>query len=286
MWSEYSVYLGPDFYYISGDARKVIRGVPGFGAELPAGAPLLLIGLAALLWRSLAPRRWAGTGRYVWLLILGALLLAPLPASLTVRNPNGFRAAPLAPLYALVVGIGVGVLWDLSARWLRGRWQPLVRWTGIAVLVAALGWQCSQWYGALIEQHPKLVASTWFFAPSIREAMNRTVELAPQYDEVWLDSDSVGRPYIYLLAAQPMPPAESQALIKVRRVPLEPNFVTSIGRYHFDDLSSWPTDLPAVAALPDRFGESGYMLQEWQHDGRSLLILRGMHAVPVQDTGD
>ncbi|MCU0494669.1 MAG: glycosyltransferase family 39 protein, partial [Chloroflexaceae bacterium] len=47
-------------------------------------------------------------------LFLGALLLAPLPASLTEPGIHSFRASIAAPVYALVVGMGGALLWKLA----------------------------------------------------------------------------------------------------------------------------------------------------------------------------
>ena len=41
--------------------------------------------------------------------------------------------------------------------------------------------------------------------------MRRVAGYAPQFDEVLVDATSVGRPYIFLLAAEALPPAEAQA---------------------------------------------------------------------------
>lgn len=303
-WREYRVYLQPDFYYVSGDARKVIRGVPGHGSALSVEAPLLLAGLAALALLVAAGfpatepqdagrfsrasalaawvRRISPLPAPAWALILGALLIAPLPASLTKGNPSNFRAATLAPLYALVVGMGAALLWQ-AANWLPSRWPLVARSAGVVALALALGWQCGAWYADLLQTHPPLVVNTFFFADGELETMQRVVALAPQYDEVWLDTATIGRPYIYLLAARPMPPAESQAQIVVERPELPPNEVVQIGRYHFDDLRRLPADLPAREVVLDRFARSGYIAQDWRRDGRRILLVRGISSLPPAD---
>lgn len=283
IWRNYSVYLQPDFYYLRGDWRKAIRAVPGHGAELWATAPLVLLGIGLLAWRMLRP---AHERRIWWLLVL-ALLIAPLPASLTTSNPHSFRAATIAPLYALLAGLGVALLWmgiHAAAQRLRAHARAPRMAAGILAVLIMPGmlWQYAGWYRDLLQQHARITAITWFFADQLPQTMQRVVALAPAYDEVWIDSDSVGRPYVYLLAAQPMPPAESQALTRVLRRPGEPHFVEQIGRYHFGDLSAWPIDLPTVESIPDRFGVAGYIMQEREVDGKRLLVLRGMESAPLE----
>jgi len=299
-WHEYQVYLLPDFYYISGDARKVIRGVAGHGAALSVEAPLLMLGLAALAllivarWRQIepvpdaadavpTPARLSALPTPVWWLILAALLIAPLPASLTEHNPNTFRAATITPLYALLVGIGAAVLWQCAAR-LPARWPQIARVAGTGLLVAVLAWQSAAWYTDLVQRHAALASGPFFFADGELETMQRTVELAPGYDEIWIDTATLGRPYIYLLAAQPMPPAVAQAQILVDRLPLPPNEVSQIGRYHFADLRRLPANLPARDLVLDRFAQSGYIIQQWQHDGRRLLLVRSISSLPPDNT--
>lgn len=211
------------------------------------------------------------------LLLLGALLIAPFPASLTSGNPHSFRAAPLAPTYAIWVGLGAAALWQLLAR-LPGRGWALGRALAALALVIALAWQSGAWYTRLLNDYPTPATNTWFFADQELEAMRLVAARAPGYDEVWLDTSSVGRPYIFLLLAQALPPAESQALIEVERRPPEINRVLRMGRYRFTDFAPQgvPWNLPAAEALPTRNGGPGYLLQEWQHEGRRILLVRSM----------
>jgi hypothetical protein len=282
-WNGYSVYFHPDFYYVSGDTRKIVRGVPGYGVALWPEAPLVLIGLAILATK-LARRSnlQHPTSKLPWVFLLGAVLLSPLAASLTERNPNVFRAATIIPVYALLVGLGASALWQIAAR-LPGQAPWLVRAAGAVVFVAALVWPFSRWYTDLVQHYPARVAATWFFADNVLLAMERVVEHAPDYDEIWLDTDTIGRPYIYLLAARPMPPRESQSQIVVERRPAAVNEITRIGPYHFGDLNraQVPIDLPALAAIPEQAGNFGYVFLEWNRDGRRILVVRGMGNLPL-----
>ena len=283
-WNNYTVYFQPDLYYISGGIRKIVQGVPGRGLAL-GGEAILLAGVLAL--PALYMRRRAAVPRdepaqpatpmQFWLLILGALLVAPLPASLTTGNPHAFRAAALAPLYAILVGVGAAVEWALLGR-LPWKAAKVTRGLGAVVLGIALAWQCSAWYADLLQNYPRKADATWFFADREIEAMQRVAEQAPGYGEVWLDIGTVGRPYIYLLAAQAVTPEEAQSSLTILRQPPAINSVTQLGRYHFGDFKALgiPLNLPVVEALPTQDGGPGYLIQEWRRDDRTVLIVRGM----------
>lgn len=286
----YLVYWLPDLYYITGDTRKIIRGVPGHGVALLIEAPLVLAGLVALLGRVAGINVVAATQRHSRLLaalLLGAILIAPLPASLTNSNPHVFRAAMVAPGYALLAGIGAAVLWALLGR-LPRHWPEILRPLGALALVVVLSWQSWSWYHALLDKYPSQAALTWFYADNELEAMRRVVAHAADYDQVLIDDDSIGRPYIYLLAAGAMPAAEAQAAIEVQRQPREVNIVRQLGRYHFADLSSQPVplDLPAIEVIPERFGGAGYVLQEWQRGPERILVVRGTGGLAPAEPAD
>jgi 4-amino-4-deoxy-L-arabinose transferase-like glycosyltransferase len=296
-WSNYTVYFQPNLYYLAGGIRKIAQGMPDHGVALGAEAPLLL-GLLGLPLLALARKQSSARGLagdwsnespapvQIWLLLAGALLIAPLPASLTVGHPHIFRASMVAPVYAVLVGIGAAAEWQLLGR-LPARAGAFARLAGTLVVVAALAWQSASWFTSLIERYPSQAAGTWFFADSELETMQRVVGYAPGFDEVWLDIGTVGRPYIFLLMAQPMPPAESQARLVVERNPPQINNVTSIGQYHFVDFAprAIPLDLPVLEALPTSGGGPGYLLQEWQYNNRRILLVRSM-TTHVQEEPD
>jgi len=192
----------------------------------------------------------------------------------------------VAPLYAVLVGIGAALEWQALGR-LPARARALARLAGALVVVAALAWQSAGWFTSLIERYPSQATGTWFFADSELETMRRVVGYAPGFDEVWFDIGTVGRPYIFLLLAQPMPPAAAQALLVVERNPPQINNVTSIGQYHFVDFDprGIPLGLPVLEALPTSDGGPGYLLQEWHHDNRRILLVRSM-TTHVQEEPD
>ncbi|HJZ49125.1 MAG TPA: hypothetical protein VKE41_18235 [Roseiflexaceae bacterium] len=287
-WNGYSVYFGPAFYLSSGDG-DAIRGVPGHGVELLASALLAALGLLALAWRligicrlQIADSRRIKSQSTVynlqsaikWWFLAGALALAPLPASLTQPSPHAYRAALVAPLYALLAGLGAAAILDLLARigriWPRRAAIVLVA----ALLVGALAWQAGAWFRDYARDYPPRQA--WENQDGLLEAMQRAIRYAPGFDEVWISYQSINEPYIYLLAARPMPPAEAQAQIQVTREPGHFNAITSIGNYHFVRVDAIPKQPPMLEAIADRYGGAAFLLQSWQQDGKRILVVRHM----------
>jgi hypothetical protein len=287
-WNGYSVYFRPAFYLISGDGDS-IRGVAGHGVELPASAALVVLGLLALVWRLIVDCRlqiadWRTTksqstiynlqSAIEWWFLAGAILLAPLPASLTQPSPHSYRAALIAPLYALLAGLGAAALLQLLARIPQVRPRRAAEAAAAALLVAALGWQAGAWFRDYARDYPPQQA--WENQDGLLEAMTRAIGYAPGFDEIWISYQNINEPYIYLLAAQPMPPAQAQAEIRLTRERGHFNAVTSIGKYSFVRVDQIPKELPMLDALPDRYGGAAFLLQQWQHDGKRILIIRRM----------
>src|SRR6185503_17612757 len=81
-----------------------------------------------------------------WWFLAGTILLAPLPASLTQPSPHSYRAALIAPLYALLAGLGAAALLQLLARIPRVRVRLGAQAAAATVLVVALGWQAGAWF--------------------------------------------------------------------------------------------------------------------------------------------
>ena len=144
-----------------------------------------------------------------------------------------------------------------------------------SMLVAgALAWQAAGWLRDYTGDYPPQRA--WENQDGLGEAMRRAVGHAQSFDEVWISYEDINEPYIYLLAARPMPPAEAQAQIVVSRRPGHLNDILGIGRYRFVGMDGIPRDLPAIEAIPDRFGGAAFVLQAWQKDGKRILVVRRM----------
>lgn len=331
-WASYSGYFSPAFY-LRGDGSS-IRSVPGYPIELTAGMPLALIGLIGLIERAghraagarqeaapstrIRPAQPAARGlrlskaperesvddhaprapRPTPLFILIALLIAPLAASLTVPSPHLYRAAPLAPLYALLVGAGVALLGRIligaatmvgehrgkDAGSGRANRPPAIPsaapgaigylpWVPALALGLILALQLGGWWRAYTQDYPALQGA--LNQDGLAEAVGLAVR-QPGFDEVWVSYNTINQPYLFVLASQALRPEEAQRQIVVERRTGRFNAVPSVGRYRFVNSAAIPYQLPALAAVPHRFGDSGYVLQRWEDQGRRILLVRRM----------
>jgi hypothetical protein len=286
-WNGYSTYFRPAFYLISGDGDS-IRGIAGHGVELPASTALVVLGLLALAWQ-LGNGGWGLgiRGRLAspspipqpqspieWWFIAGIILIAPLPASLTQPSPHSYRAALIAPLYALLAGLGAVPVLGLLARISHVQARRIAQATAATLLVMVLGWQSGVWFRDYVRDYPQQQA--WENQDGLLEAITRAIRYAPDFDEVWISYQNINEPYIYLLAARPMPPSQAQSQTQVTRQPGHFNAITSIGKYYFVRVEDIPKQLPMLDAITDRYGGAAFLLQPWQHDGKRILIVRRM----------
>src|SRR6185295_8501614 len=118
-----------------------------------------------------------------WWLIAGALLIAPLPASVMFPNPHLTRALMVAPGYALLVGMGAALLWQATSRIRTPAASPAARYAVVALLALALLWQGGLRFDDYLARFPTVIAAK--YQDGMFEAMQAAVRLAPGYDEVW-----------------------------------------------------------------------------------------------------
>jgi hypothetical protein len=203
-------------------------------------------------------------------------VLAPLPASLTQPSPHTYRAATIAPLYALLAGLGAAMIWSAIQRLKRIEVRRAAQVGLSAILAVAMAWQFGGWFRAYLQSYPRQQAHE--NQDGLLDAMQRMVGYAPGFEQRWISYDDINEPYIYLLAARPLPPAELQQQIAVTRQPRHFNDITNIGIYRFADMQAEgvPDQLPTLEAIPDQFGGAGFVIQRWQKDGQLILILRRM----------
>jgi hypothetical protein len=192
----------------------------------------------------------------------------------TQPSPHAYRAASIAPLYALLVGMGVALLLQGMARLASLRLRRATQTVAVVLFGGVLAWQAGQWFHDYAVDYPPDQA--WLNQDGLLDAMTRAVAAAPHFDEVWISYRDTDEPYIYLLAAQPMPPAQAQAQIQVIREPGDFNKVTGIGKYRFLRVTDIPAQPPILEAIPDRYGGPAFLLQAWQQNGKKILIVRRM----------
>lgn len=140
-WSDgYTSYLRPDLYFLSGDPSNGSSQ----GVQLTLELPLLALGLVALVWLAFGWRKAERMQPLQYWLVVLAAVLAPLPASLMAPNPHLTRALIIAPIYAVVVGLGACPVRAVR----RNTTNPLAAgWTGAIGSVGARN--CAPGYATL-----------------------------------------------------------------------------------------------------------------------------------------
>jgi hypothetical protein len=120
---EYAGYWSPSFLFTQGDAE--LRHATQYGGVLLiTSLPAILVGLATMVRRRGEPRH-----RF----LIGALLVAPMPAALTSGGPVATRSVSMAAVLVAVSAVGWGEIWP----WLRQAPRTAGVWTAIGALVAA-----------------------------------------------------------------------------------------------------------------------------------------------------
>ncbi len=272
----YTLYFRPGFYYLFGD-RLTDHGYLKRGVQLWAELPLVATGLGLVVWRALAPafRREHNASPIRWQFLLAMIVLMPLPASLTWQNPHAYRATAIGPIYALLAGVGVAAIgaWIAAIRPIV--WRRTVRGVAAAAFIIALLTQSGVWFADYVRDYRTISAELWLYQDGLLETLRAANDHAAEVDEIWFDRPSANIPYISLLTALPTPLDNPQQQITVVREPGKYNEVVAVGKYRFiridDDITY---DLPAREAILNRLGQPVYLLQEWRHDGKTILLIR------------
>lgn len=266
----YSQYFNPSFY-LRGDGDP-IHMVPGFGMTYPAELPFALLGILVIVWQLARWHQRIGTAEHAsgWWLLAIALVLAPLPASLNQPSPHAFRAALIAPCYALLIGCAVAAI----QHWVAPVSLLLKRVAGAlavcAVLLAVV--QAGAWYRAYLLDYPASVATV--NQDGLLEAVERAAIAAPVDQTVWVETQDIAAPAVYVLAARALSARAAQATMIVTRQAGHLNTVVQIGRFHFGT----PTEAQRVQtleAVPTESGGPGFVVEVWQTaTGRQLVVRR------------
>jgi hypothetical protein len=195
-------------------------------------------------------------------------------------NPHLTRALILAPMYALLVALGIAMVlewWPTRTAARPGQPAKLpnrLAFLAVAWFLVIFG-QGLLRYHEYLNEFPRLMAQK--YQDGTREAFEQLVARAPVYAEVWVD-DRLSFPYIYVLAAGGVPLAEAQQSIVVDRPGTTFNTVKQVGKYRFTDLKPLPAELPTLFATVNSLGQPGFVIQEWRASdaAQPILIIRRM----------
>jgi len=180
----YFANFSPKFLFTTGDANPRSQ-VPGHGQLYLIDSLLVLIGIWAIF----------KSKKSSFYLPLAALILAPIPASLTKESPHALRAILAAPAFAAISTIGVG--------YLIGKFK---KHSAIILVIAVLAYALSfeSYYADFINNYAEKTKSAWQY----------------EYKEIFstkesgVVTDKYAQPYIFALFYQKTPPSEFRGSVK------------------------------------------------------------------------
>ena len=185
--ANFASYFGASYLFLDGDVNPMYHP-PGFGQLLPEQAPLIALGLLALL----GVRR-----RKLALLLLGWIVLASLPAALLLTSPNSLHSILAATPWTLLSALGcVGLLeFDFP--------YPSFKVAVAVVIVAATIVHGSQFVRAYFRDYP--AQSRVDFNYGLDQVVREIEKYGGDRQRVFLTQVNQG--YIYVLFFRQYPPA-------------------------------------------------------------------------------
>ncbi|MGI8550145.1 MAG: ArnT family glycosyltransferase [Dehalococcoidia bacterium] len=228
--NQYQAYFSPSFLFLSGDGDPM-HSPPGFGVALLTSFPFLIVGLFWLLKSLVRPGK--PIERQSSLFLFLALLLYPLPGSLTLPSPHGLRAAHVIPLLDLTTAIGIVIgLFAFLARPSADRRIAVpqaILAGGFLLVFAAIPTDLYQHFDNYFNHYPKEVAPSFQFG--LQQALSYAHLHEREYDQIWVVDTN--EPYIYVLFFNQWLPSEVHDKLQVSRNPPGFNQVYAFGKYHF-----------------------------------------------------
>lgn len=177
-FQNYFVHFSPLFLFIDGDPN--LRHTPiGMGVMYIWELPFVLIGLFVIITR--LPRR-------LGIFILFWILIAPLPASVSVPNPHALRSLNILPMPQLVVAMGMYWIYQVMQK----KWRVFYVIFLIGVISFFFGRYIYLYYGITAAK------SSQDWADGYKQLVTYVSENEDSYDKVVI-SGHYWQPYIYFL---------------------------------------------------------------------------------------
>lgn len=177
------------YLFIKGDANPRLS-IQDVGQLYVFELPLIILGL---YW-------FFRTRKKESLLLIGWMLIAPIPAATARETPHMLRTASMLPTFQIFAAAGGYLLWNL----LLSR-KKVVFWSICTVfLLISLGNMYYYFHNYWVH-YPKTWSQDWQYG--YKELVKKTNQYENQYDSIWV-TQSLGRPYIYFLFYNQIRPSE------------------------------------------------------------------------------
>lgn len=242
-----------EFLFIKGD-RNPRLSTQETGELYLFEAPFLIIGLIHLLFK----RNKTGV------LILGWLLIAPIPAATARETPHMLRIASILPTYQVITAIGIIIFWRfLTSFKLSVRFLCL-----FMIMIFAIGNFFYYLHHYWIH-YPSIWYGEWQYG--YKQMVEKVRNLENQYDRIII-TESLGRPYIYFLLYNQVNPLEYMKIRRVERDWFGFWSVYGFGKYDFKGNNNFFGQKVLRVKSPGSFINGGKKLDEvYAPDGKVVF---------------
>jgi hypothetical protein len=173
----YIKHFDSKFLFVQGDTNPRSQ-IPGSPQLYWIDGLLILLGLVYILVKR---------GGYGYSLLLLALLIAPIPASITKESPHALRSILMAPIFSLVTASGIGLLIDWAKKY-----KNIV--IGVVVVIyLVLG---ALYFNKFLTQYNKLSSLSWQYPYS--QIFEKYSSDFGKYKTIYI-TDEYAQPYIFAL---------------------------------------------------------------------------------------
>lgn len=177
------------FLFVSGDSNPRLS-IQDVGELYLFELPFLLLGMYVLL-------RWKNK---TTALLLGWLMIAPIPSATARETPHMLRSASLLPVYQVIVAIG----FVYFGKWLLKK-RGSVRNTLSVLLIILITLNLGYYFHNYWIHYPQDWAGQWQYG--YKQMVGKVRELEGNYERVTV-TQNLGRPYIYFLLYNQVDPYE------------------------------------------------------------------------------
>lgn len=172
--TNYLSHFNPNFLLFQGDLN-LRSGLPGYGIIFWIQLPLILFGIFYIIREN----------KLINYLVLFIILIAPIPAAITIESPHALRSIAAIPFVAILCAYGIAVIleWAKNSKWLH------------IIFVSAFLIYFSIYFYNFISFYPQTSSSWQYEYKKIFTEYGNTFD---NYDFV-LISEKLAQPYIFSL---------------------------------------------------------------------------------------
>ncbi|OGH03163.1 MAG: hypothetical protein A2798_01905 [Candidatus Levybacteria bacterium RIFCSPHIGHO2_01_FULL_37_17] len=222
----YLSHFSPNWLFTSGDIQR--HHAPNMGNLYFFELPLILLGIYFLI--------FGNVNKKTKLLIFGWLLLAPLPASITVQVPHSVRTLNFLPTWQILTALGVVYAYQLISNF---RFRKIAIGSFLVLAVFNVLFYLNMYFVQLNYFHGYEWQYGW------RQAVEYVKEHGGKYDQILItDAEPLEKSYMFFLFYLKYTPSEYQTIGKYSSGGFE-------SHHSFDKYSFRPIDWEKDSLLPD-----------------------------------